>query len=82
MLRASELVLVLAPFVGVAILYAVIFRGRGVSAPALLFAAAAVVGLGVYLVWLGTTQRLDRDEHYVPAKLHNGDIVQGHGVGP
>jgi hypothetical protein len=82
MLRASELVLFLAPFVGFAILYAVFFRGRGVSLQALLLALTAVAGLGAYLAWLGTSQRLDRDERYVPARLHNGDIVQGHGAGP
>lgn len=82
MLRASELAMVIAPFVGVAILYAVIFRGRRVPLPVLLIAGAAVAGLGVYLVWLGTSQRLDPDEHYVPAKLHDGDIVQGHGASP
>jgi hypothetical protein len=82
MLRASELVLFVAPFVGLAILYAVIYRGHGVSRRALLLAVAMVAGVGVYLVWLGTSQRLDRDERYVPALLHNGDIVQGHGAGP
>ncbi len=82
MLRAGELVLFLAPFVAFGILYAVFFRGRGVSRPALLLALAGVAGLGAYLAWLGTSQRLDRDERYVPAVLHNGDIVQGHGVGP
>jgi hypothetical protein len=82
MLRASEMVLFVAPFVAFAILYAVFFRGRGVSRHTLLIALAAVVGLGAYLVWLGTSQRLDRDERYVPAKLHDGDIVQGHGASP
>ncbi len=82
MLRISEMVLFLAPFAAVAILYAVFFRGQGVSRQAVLTATLVVAGFGAYLAWLGISQRLDPIQRYVPAVLHNGDIVPGHGSTP
>ncbi len=79
MLRLGELVTALAPIGALAILYFLVFRGRGVSSRILVLATLAVLGLGAWLIWVGVTDRLDRDERYVPAQLRNGEVVQGHG---
>lgn len=81
MLRVGELVLAVAPLVAFLILYMLLFRGRGISRGTVLVASAMVLGFGVWLVWMGTSERLDRGEAYVPATLRNGAIVQGHGAG-
>jgi hypothetical protein len=79
MLRLADVVLTLAPLAGLAILYFLVFRGSRVSSRWLVLAALVVLGLGGWLTWVGTSERLDRDQRYVPAQLHDGEVVQGHG---
>jgi hypothetical protein len=37
------------------------------------------VTLGGVVVWLGVSQRLAPHQVYVPARMQNGHIVEGHG---
>jgi len=75
MLRLSEIGLFLTPlalFVG--------FYFLGSRARWLLWVATALlVTLGSVVVWLGVSQRLAPHQVYVPARMQNGHIVEGHG---
>lgn len=76
MLRLSEFALFLAPFA--------LFGGwlfLGTRARWLLWAATAGLAvLGAVIVWLGVSQRLAPHQVYVPARLQDGHIVEGHGL--
>jgi hypothetical protein len=77
MLRAAEIGLFLLP-IGMFVLWRVLApRVR----PVMLWAAmAGVLALGGTAISYGLNQRLDRGERYVPARLEDGRIVEGHGV--
>jgi predicted membrane metal-binding protein len=79
MLRTGELVMVLAPFVALAILYGIAVRRWAISRRVLVLALLTVFAFGGWLTWLGTSQRLDPYQRYVPAMLRNGVVVEGHG---
>ena len=82
MLRFAELALTFAPVLAVALLYAVFIRRRRPSARLMTLAVLMVVGLATWLIWAGTSEDLSRQEHYSPAVLKGGEIVQGHGTPP
>ena len=71
--------MVLAPIVGLVVVYLVVSRGAQISRRVLVLAVLAVFAFGGWLSWLGTSDRLDPLQRYVPAALRNGTIVQGHG---
>lgn len=79
MLRLGELLVAVGPFLGGVILVFLIYSGRDVPRRVLLLAVLAVMGLGGWLVWTGTSEGLERTRHYVPAVLRDGEVVQGHG---
>lgn len=79
MLRAGELMMILAPIGGIVIMYLVLVRGYRISRRMLVLAVLGVFAFGGWLTWLGTEDRLDPSTRYVPAVLRNGEIVQGHG---
>jgi amino acid transporter len=79
MLRVGELVMVLAPIVGLVVVYFIVSRGARISGRVLALAVLVVFAFGGWLTWLGTSDRLDPLQRYVPAQLRNGTIVQGHG---
>jgi len=76
MLRFAEIGLFLVPFV----LYAA-WRVLGARATTgLIWATAVVVGvLGATIIWYGMERSLPAGTPYVPAQLHDGKIVSGHG---
>lgn len=80
MLRLAELGLALAPIAAILLLYALVIRRHRPSARVLTLGVLLVTSLGVWLVWSGTSEDLSRSERYAPATLHDGQIVQGHGV--
>jgi hypothetical protein len=81
MLRLGELVLFLAPFAAYAIIHMIFIRGSGPSGRTLLLLILALAAFGGTLVWLGTTQGLNRNQRYVPARIGPaGEVVQGHGA--
>ena len=78
-LRASEMSLFLAPFL-LYFVYRLAVRGRTPSRRALAVTMVVLAAFGAGLAWMGTTQRLDPHEKYVPAALGpNGEVVTGHG---
>jgi hypothetical protein len=79
MLRLGELLVVVAPIGGLVAVYFIMSRGGRISGRALALALLAVFAFGGWLTWLGTSDRLDPLQRYVPASLHDGTIVQGHG---
>ncbi len=77
MLRAAEFGLFLLP-IGLFVLWRVLTPH---VRPALLWATmAAVLALGATAIGYGLNQKLDRGERYVPARIENGRIIEGHGV--
>jgi multisubunit Na+/H+ antiporter MnhB subunit len=73
------LALTLGPLAALAVIYFVLLRRHYVSRRVVVLSALVVLGLGGWLSWLGTSQRLDPQQHYVPAQFRDGEIVQGHG---
>jgi hypothetical protein len=76
MLRFAEIGLFLLPFA----LYGA-WRVLGARATVgLIWATAAVVAvLAATIIWYGMENSLPAGTHYVPAQLHDGKIVSGHG---
>ncbi len=76
MLRITEILLFLTPIL--------LFGGwllLGRRAQHLLWVAmAAVLVLGLLIVWFGISQRLPRGIGYVPAMTVDGRIIEGHGA--
>ncbi len=79
MLRFTEIGLFLVPFA----LY-VAWRVMGERTPRWAVASAVVVTLAMAVgtVWFGLVNALPKDDAYVPAELHDGQIVEGHGIPP
>ncbi len=78
MFRFGEAFLAIAPLLAAALLYGIWFR-RLPSRRAVLGLCVAEVLLAGGLIWQGTAEGLRPHERYVPAKLHDGDVVEGHG---
>ncbi len=78
MFRLGEAFLALAPLFAAALLYAVVYR-RLPSRRAVLLLTLAEMLLAIALVWQGTAEGLRPHEQYVPAQLHDGAVVEGHG---
>jgi apolipoprotein N-acyltransferase len=78
-LRISEMSLFLAPFL-LYFVYRLAVRGRTPSRLALTATMLMLAAFGAGLAWMGTTQRLDPHERYIPAALApGGGVVTGHG---
>ena len=77
MFRFGEAFLAIAPLLAAALLYGVWFR-RLPSRRAVLGLCLAELVLGAGLIWQGT-EGMRPHERYVPAQLHDGDVVEGHG---
>ena len=78
MFRAGEALLAIAPLLAAALLYGIWFR-RLPSRRAVLGLCLAELVLAVALVWQGTAEGLRPHERYVPAKMHDGAVEEGHG---
>jgi hypothetical protein len=81
MLRLIELLLFLAPF----ILFAAWRITATARAPSPGLVAASIVLLGVLLfalLWFQREGALPPGTTYVPATLHDGRIIPGHGAAP
>ena len=79
MLRLAEIGLFLSPLLVFLLWRFLSPRVR----PAMLWAAMAFVAcLAGISVTYGLKQRMDPEEHYVPARLEGGRIIEGHGVTP
>ncbi len=76
MLRLAEFGLFLVPF-GLFLAWLLLER---VSAKIAIFAGVMFVLMAGATILYGLERRIDRDEVYVPARLQDGQIVQGHGV--
>ncbi|HTW71541.1 MAG TPA: DUF6111 family protein [Acetobacteraceae bacterium] len=81
MIRLIELLLFLAPF----ILFAAWRVTATAHGPSPRVVAASIVLLGVLvgaLLWLQREGALPTGSTYVPAALHDGRIIPGHGAPP
>lgn len=76
MLRLAEFGLFLVPF-GLFLAWLLLER---VSAKIAIFAGVMFVLMAGATILYGLERRVDRDEVYIPARLQDGQIVQGHGV--
>ncbi len=76
MLRLAEFGLFLVPF-GLFLAWLLLER---VSAKIAIFAGVMFVLMAGATILYGLERRIDRDEVYIPARLQDGQIVQGHGV--
>lgn len=77
MLRLSELVLFLSPF----LLFGAwrLAARRGIPPAAVTAAAGALLAMLGGLLWLSADRALPPGSGYVPAQLEDGRIVPGHG---
>ena len=78
MLRAGEAFTAIAPLLFAALLYGIWFQrlpSRRVVAG--LCVAEALMALA--LIWQGTAEGLRPHEQYVPAKMEDGGVAEGHG---
>ena len=78
MFRLGEAFGALAPLFAAALLYGVVYR-RLPSRRAVLLITLAETLLAGLLIWQGTAEGLRPHEHYVPAQMHDGTVVEGHG---
>lgn len=76
MLRLAEFGLFLVPF-GLFLAWLLLER---VSAKIAIFAGVMFVLMAGATILYGLERRVDRDEVYIPARMQDGQIVQGHGV--
>lgn len=76
MLRLAEFGLFLVPF-GLFLAWLLLDR---VSAKIAIFAGVMFVLMAGATILYGLERRVDRDEVYIPARMQDGQIVQGHGV--
>jgi hypothetical protein len=78
MLRAGEAFFAISPFLLALLLYAVWFRRVPTRrAVAVICVAEAIVAVAT--IWQGTSEGLRPHQHYVPAQLDGGTVVEGHG---
>ncbi|WP_158743742.1 hypothetical protein [Acidisphaera sp. L21] len=78
MLRAGEVFLALAPILAGALLYGVVYNRLPTRRAVLLLALAECVVAGL-LIWTSITESMTPHEPYVPARIQNGQLVDGHG---
>jgi hypothetical protein len=79
MLRAVDLGLYLVP---TALFLAWLVLGRVATRRFVVAAVVAVATLGAFAVIYGQERSIPGGDAYVPARLENGRIVQGHGAAP
>ena len=80
MVRAAEFALFLAPLAAYGLWRATVARCLDGPSPRMLAAIlAGLVLFGAGLAWFAVHERLPPGSHYVPAELHDGRIVPGHG---
>ncbi len=78
-LKLSEYSLLLAPIL-LFVVYRMAVRGRTPSRRALAVAMLLLALFGASLAWMGTSQRLDPHERYIPAAVgSDGEVTPGHG---
>ena len=77
MFRFGEAFLAVAPLLAAALLYGIAFR-RLPSRRAVLLIAVVEAGFAASLIWQGT-EGMRPHEAYVPARLHDGAVLEGHG---
>ena len=78
MLRLADVVLSVAPLLAAALLFGVIFH-RLPSRRAVLVIVLAEVAVAGLLIWQSSADSLRPHETYVPAQVHDGALVEGHG---
>lgn len=78
MFRFGEAFMAIAPLLAAALLYGIWYR-RLPSRRAVLGLCVVECVLAGALVWSGTTEGLRPHERYVPARLHDGSVQEGHG---
>ncbi len=77
MFRFGEAFMAIAPLLAAALLYGIVYQ-RLPSRRVVLLLAVVEAGFAVTLIWQGT-EGLRPHEPYVPAKLHDGSVLEGHG---
>ena len=81
MWRLTEGGLLAMPLALLAIFLVMRSRGQEPTRRALLLGFAGIAALGCALAWFGThADLMQPGTRYVPAELHNGEIVPGHGA--
>ncbi len=78
MFRFGEAFLAIAPVLAAALLYGIVYRRLPSRRSVALITAAEIV-LAALLIWQGTSVGLHPHERYIPAKLDDGSVVEGHG---
>ena len=78
MLRLGEVVLAVAPLLLALLLYGVVYH-RVPSRRAVLAIAVAELAMAASLFWQSETESLQPHERYIPAQMHDGDVLSGHG---
>ena len=81
MLRMSELVAFLAPFLAY-LAWRRIAAGQGPSPAMLALTFLGLALFGAALAWFGVHRALVPDQRYVPARVVDGRIVAGHSAPP
>lgn len=83
MIRLAELAVFLAPLGAYLLLRRTLARGQAAPSRATLATiAAGLLVFGAVLSWFGVHDRLPPGARYVPAELHDGQIVPGHAAPP
>ena len=76
MIRLFELGLFLIPFAAYAVVLAVA-KGGGPSTRVLCATLAGLAVLGATMAWLGVERGGGPQARYVPARLQNGQVIEG-----
>lgn len=83
MWRLTEGGLLAMPVALLAVALVLRARGQAPTLRGLLLGFAGLAALGGALAWFGThADRLPPGTRYVPAELHDGQVVPGHGAEP
>ena len=78
MLRLADVVLSIAPLLAAALLFGAIFHRLPSRRAVLVIVLAELVVAGL-LIWQSSADSLRPHEAYVPAQVHDGALVEGHG---
>ena len=78
MLRLADVLLSVAPLLAGALLFGIVFHRLPSRRAVLVIVLAEAVVAGL-LIWQSSADSLRPHQAYVPAKLHDGNLVEGHG---